>query len=85
MSNFLIDNIQNIIYIIEGYSIWLWNIIFRKTREKAKKRLKICNTCNYNENGICKKCGCILKAKTRVLFDEDENGISIDGCPEKKW
>jgi len=47
--------------------------------------MAICNECEHNKDGICDHCGCILKAKTRVDFDLDENGKSIDGCPEQKW
>ena len=81
----LFELVRNGLYIIEGYSKWLFNIITGKTKEKAKKRLNICNICNHNKNGICDICGCVLKAKVRVDFDEDENGITIDGCPERKW
>lgn len=81
----MLDIFENIIYIIEGYFIWFWNIITGKTRALAKQRLDICNKCEYNKNGICEICGCILKAKTRVDFPLDENNKSIDGCPEKKW
>lgn len=77
--------IKHIIYIIEGYCIWLWNIITFKTHQKSKKRLIICNKCVNNNNGICSLCGCIIKAKVRVNYPEDNNGLSIDGCPEKKW
>lgn len=77
--------IKYIFYIIAGYSIWFWNIILGKTKQKAIKRFEICRQCKYNINGICEKCGCIIKAKVRVNFPEDKNGLSIDGCPEKKW
>ena len=79
------DNIKYIFYIIAGYSVWICNIISGKTKQQAKKRLAICNCCKHNNDGICELCGCILKAKTRVDFPLDENGKSIDGCPEKKW
>ena len=79
------DFLKHIIYIIEGYSIWLWNVITFKTHKKAISRLKICDNCEHNKNGLCDLCGCVIKAKVRVDFPEDENGISIDGCPEKKW
>ena len=81
----ILNVINNIIFIIEGYIVWLWNIITGKTRQKALKRLKFCNNCEFNKKGICSECGCIIKAKVRVDFPEDENGISIDGCPHKKW
>ena len=79
------DIIKHIIYIVEGYCVWIWNIITFKTHQKAKNRLSICNTCSHNKNGICELCGCIIKAKVRVDFPEDANGKSIDGCPKKKW
>lgn len=41
----------------------------------------ICKKCEHYNHGICDKCGCILKAKTRVDFLLDKEGISIDGCP----
>lgn len=41
-----------------------------------QKRIEICNSCNHNWNGICKKCGCLLAAKTRF-----ENFH----CPIEKW
>ena len=47
--------------------------------------MKICTKCEFYKSGICIKCGCILKAKTRVDFILDENGKSIGGCPLKKW
>lgn len=81
----LFDFVQNALYIIEGYSIWIFNIITGKTRKISVYRMNICNQCEHNKKGICQICGCILKAKTRVDFPLDKNGISIDGCPEKKW
>jgi len=47
--------------------------------------MAICNKCEHNKHGICELCGCILKAKTRVDFILDNNGITIDGCPKRKW
>lgn len=81
----LIKIVKQIFYIIEGYFIWIWNIITFKTHKKAIYRLELCNSCKYNENGICSECGCIIKAKVRVNFNEDKNGKSIDGCPKNKW
>ena len=79
------EYIKHIFYIIAGYSVWIWNIISGKTKQQAKERLAICNQCIHNKDGICEICGCVLKAKVRVDFPLDENGKSIDGCPEKKW
>lgn len=77
--------VRNILYIIEGYLKWSWDLVTRKTSKRAAYRLNICNKCEYNKNGICSLCGCILKAKARVDFMEDEDGVTIDGCPERKW
>lgn len=83
--NILLNVINNGIYIISGYINWLVDIISGKTKYVAKQRLEICNKCEYNNKGICKICGCILKAKVRASFPLDAEGKSIDGCPEKKW
>lgn len=77
--------VRNILYIIEGYLKWAWDFITRKTSRRASVRLGICNKCEHNKGGICQLCGCILKAKVRVDFMEDDDGITIDGCPERKW
>jgi len=39
----IINIIEHTLYIIEGYMIWLFDIIRGKTRELAKKRMIICN------------------------------------------
>ena len=77
--------VRNILYIIEGYLKWSWDFITRKTSKRAAYRLDICNRCEFNKNGICSLCRCILKAKVRVDFMEDEDGVTIDGCPKRKW
>jgi len=68
--------------IIRGYSAWIYDIITGSGSPDSIKRLNICSKCEKNVHGICSECGCILKAKTRVKFPLDENGISIDGCPD---
>jgi hypothetical protein len=53
--------------------------------ELAKKRLAICNSCefkrevfkNQNWSITCKACGCPIKVK---IFSKEENS-----CPENKW
>ena len=81
----IFDFVRNAMYILEGYTKWLFDIISGHSSRRAKERHKICSECEFNKNGICFICGCIIKAKVRVDFDLDENGKSIDGCPEKKW
>ena len=73
------------LYIIEGYVRWLFDIFKGEASPRYKQRYKICKECKYNKHGVCKLCGCIIKAKTRVSYELDENGISLDGCPMKKW
>ena len=83
--SFVIMFLQHILYIIEGYLKWLFDIITFKESRLSKKRMIICKKCENYNHGICDKCGCILKAKTRVDFLLDNEGISIDGCPIRKW
>lgn len=48
-----------------------------KTKQTAQKRLSICQPCSQRTSiNTCKKCGCLLVAKTLV---EDES------CPLGKW
>lgn len=42
----------------------------------AKDRATICADCPFSSIGLCTKCGCPLKAKTRSLQSK---------CPEGKW
>jgi hypothetical protein len=74
-----------------GYALWLWYYMNKSYRERmkaeAKRRICICEHCPffwpYARN--CMICGCLCDVKTKCEFDLDENGISIDGCPEKFW
>jgi hypothetical protein len=57
--------------------------------QEAKRRLEICTgdeeylPCEeyFKLTGQCKKCGCILKAKTKVY----KRGNYIERCPLDKW
>ncbi len=58
----------------------LYNI-FNKKQDISNPRLEICYKCPYKKNikgigYICKKCGCILKAKTTIINEK---------CPLNKW
>ena len=77
--------LRDILYIIEGYFYWVKDKIMNKINPVSVKRLSICKDCEHNIHGICQLCGCVLKAKARVDFMLDEDGLSIDGCPKKKW
>lgn len=50
-------------------------------RERARKRMAICQACPFAAGGktkkfICSKCGCVLAGKTRLAGAK---------CPEGKW
>lgn len=77
--------IKDIFYIIEGYSKLLFYMLTGKTRKLYKRRYNICQLCEHNKSGICDLCGCIIKAKVKVDYLVDNEGITIDGCPEHKW
>jgi len=49
----LIQYIQILLNIIQGYFIWLFNIIFKNTSIYSRRRLLICNKCVYNKHGVC--------------------------------
>lgn len=77
--------------IIRGYALWIWYYLNKSYRQKrkdeAKRRIQICESCPffYKWARNCIICGCFVDVKTKIEFKLDENGMSIDGCPEKKW
>ena len=71
--------------IVEGYVKWLYDCVTGSGSIYSLKRLVICRNCEHNKKGICNQCGCIIKAKVRVKYMLDDDGKSIEGCPEKKW
>lgn len=63
-------------YIIQGYFYWFISKFKElKNHKLYLQRLEICEKCNKNKNGICEKCGCVVKAKTK----------SDSQCPLNKW
>lgn len=63
--------------------------LIKVSDQEAKRRLEICTgdeeylPCEeyFKLTGQCKKCGCILKAKTKVY----KRGNYIERCPLDKW
>tara|TARA_R100001244_G_scaffold100315_2_gene74768 strand:+ start:1361 stop:1561 length:201 start_codon:yes stop_codon:yes gene_type:complete len=59
------------------------------SKEEAKERLEICVgdseylPCDkyFKPTGSCRKCGCFVKAKTKVY----KRGNHIEKCPLGKW
>jgi hypothetical protein len=51
-------------------------IPFLTSKEIAEERLNICKACDEYALGVCKKCGCVMVAKTPLKFA---------GCPIGKW
>lgn len=45
-------------------------------KELFENRLNTCNSCEFLCAGICTSCGCVVKAKTKVLSET---------CPENRW
>ena len=45
-------------------------------KETVEERLSHCTDCEHNKMGICKRCGCIIQAKTR---------LSNQQCPIGLW
>lgn len=60
--------------ITEGWK----NVAFEnpEVEKIANDRATICAGCPFSKAGICTKCGCPLKAKTRSIQSK---------CPEGKW
>ena len=77
--------------ILKGYILWIWYYLYKsyrnKRKEDAKKRIEICEKCEYFSKHLrmCDICGCFMDIKTKMHFPVDEDGISIDGCVERKW
>lgn len=77
--------------IIEGYILWVWYYLSKpyrnKRKEEAKRRIKICESCEFfwKPARNCMLCGCFMDVKTKMEFELDDEGISIDGCLERKW
>jgi len=83
--------IKQIKQIIRGYSLWVWYYLYKpyryKRREEAQRRIKICESCEYfwKPARNCMICGCYMAIKTKMHFDLDSEGKSINGCVERKW
>lgn len=77
--------ILHITQIIEGWTKWTYDVVMFHKNKTADKRLAICYQCEHREGSVCGICGCVLKPKVRVNYFLDENGKSVEGCPEKKW
>ena len=77
--------------IIKGYLLWaayyLWKPYRIKREAEAKRRITICESCEYFDHHFraCPLCGCLMDVKTKSIFKLDKDGLSIDGCYEKKW
>jgi len=48
----------------------------RVTEAEVKRRLAICEGCQYYRRGRCGKCGCVMNLKSRLRSAH---------CPIKKW
>ena len=59
---------------------WIKNFNFKKVEivdtETKEERLKICNSCPFEDDEVCNICGCILESK--AIFKNEK-------CPIDKW
>jgi CO dehydrogenase/acetyl-CoA synthase beta subunit len=88
-----------IMRIIQGYSNWLWYLVYPPYKKKQKElftnRLKICESCEFiSKTRQCDICKCFVDAKTKVIYDHedglaihkrDKNGDVYYACPKEKW
>jgi hypothetical protein len=58
------------IEIIKAWYKWIIN----KQSTQSLRRLSICLKCENNKGGICKDCGCVVRAKVMCTI-----------CECKKW
>lgn len=84
--------IKQILFIIKGYALWIWYYLSPKYRNsikaEAKRRIKICEACEEHFDArirACKLCGCLMDVKTKMPLELDDEGISLEGCWERKW
>lgn len=67
----------NVRYIFEGWLNMIMDVFSDiKYAKEFNERLAICHKCDRNSFGICRECGCVVKAKTKVEDCE---------CPIGKW
>jgi recombinational DNA repair protein RecR len=77
-------------HVIEGYCNWLWYFLYKPYRKKQQKlfseRIQICENCeHFTKTRQCKLCWCFCDAKVKCIYKLDKDGLSIDGCWERKW
>ena len=75
--------IKIIKYIIKGYALWLWYLIWKPYRDKqkaeARRRIEICEKCQYFDPSfrMCFLCKCFMDVKVKSANAED--------CYGEKW
>ena len=77
--------VHHTMQIAEGWIKWIYDMVRRDGSTQSLRRLATCQKCEHNVHGICNECGCIIKAKVRVEYPLDDEGMAIGGCPLSKW
>lgn len=78
-------------HVIKGFILWIWYYLYKPYRDKrkveAKRRIIVCEKCEHFNKTLrtCELCGCFMDIKVILDFELDEEGISIDGCWDRKW
>ena len=67
-----------------------YNLIRREKESdpvKVETRLNACNTCKFNEDGMCKICKCIIEVKvtSRTSWNIEKRRVEITHCPKGLW
>lgn len=73
--------------ITEGLAYSLIRREKETNKNKVRNRYKKCLGCKFNEKGLCKACGCIIKVKvtSRTSLNKDLNRVEITHCPKAFW
>jgi uncharacterized paraquat-inducible protein A len=70
-------------HILKSYVLLLWYYLYKpyrdKKKEEAKRRIKICEKCEYFDRSfrICSLCGCFMDVKSKT--------DNIEDCFAGKW
>lgn len=50
-------------------------MVLGQRKQLSDNRLVECRSCDKNAGGLCVLCGCIVKAKTRVVEEQCPEGV----------
>ena len=67
-----------------GWSLlnWAASGFPTRTKEEIEERLKICEPCEFFDNGVCTECGCGCNSNALIL---NKISLKTEVCPKGKW